>query len=50
MTMAVAFTANHYVVDAVVGAIVALLGLYGAVLMTDWTERRAATLEAEDSR
>lgn len=50
MTMAVVFTANHYVVDAVVGAIVALLGLYGAALMTDWTERRAATLEAENSR
>lgn len=41
MTLAVVVTANHYVVDAVAGAVVAIVGLYGAKLLTDWTERRA---------
>jgi hypothetical protein len=41
MTMAVVFTANHYVIDALLGAAVALVGLWGARLATDWTERRA---------
>ena len=41
MIMAVVFTANHYVVDVIAGAVVAILGLYGGKLMTDWTERRA---------
>lgn len=41
MTMAVVFTANHFVIDALMGAAVALVALYGAKLITDWTERRA---------
>jgi len=41
MTMAVVFTANHFVVDALMGAAIALVALYGAKLMTDWTEKRA---------
>ncbi|MFV2038637.1 MAG: phosphatase PAP2 family protein, partial [Acidimicrobiales bacterium] len=45
MTMAVVFTANHYVVDVIAGAVVALGGLYAAKRTTDWIERRA--LESE---
>ena len=45
MTASVVLTANHYVVDAVAGAAVALVGLYGARLLTDWTERRARATE-----
>lgn len=45
MTLAVVLTANHYVLDVLAGALVAIVGLYGAKLMTDWTERRA--LESE---
>ena len=41
MAASVVLTANHYVVDAIVGAAVALVGLWGARLLTDWTERRA---------
>jgi len=41
MTLSVVLTANHYIVDAVAGAIVAMVGLWGAKLITDWTERRA---------
>ncbi len=41
MAGSVVLTANHYVIDAVVGAAVALVGLWGATLLTDWTERRA---------
>ena len=41
MTASVVVTANHYIVDALAGAAVALVGLYGAKLLTDWTERRA---------
>ena len=35
MTLAVVLTANHYVLDAVVGAVVALVGLVAAQLA--WT-------------
>ena len=48
MTLAVVFTANHYVVDAIAGAVVAIVGLYGAKLMTDWTERRALESESKN--
>lgn len=46
MTLSVVLTANHYVVDAVAGAIVAMVGLWGAKLITDWTERRALESDA----
>ncbi len=49
MTMAVVVTANHYVIDAVVGAVVALIGLWGAAHMTEWTERRAQRESAPPS-
>ena len=35
-------------IDAIVGAAVALVGLYGAKIMTDWTERRAR--QSEENR
>lgn len=43
MTMAVVFTANHYVVDVVAGVAVALGGLHGAKLLTGRIERRVAS-------
>lgn len=46
MTLSVVLTANHYIIDAVVGAAVALVGLSGAKLMTDWTEKRAREHDA----
>jgi hypothetical protein len=44
MVLAVVLTANHYVIDALVGAAVAGLGLWGGVWLTRWTEERAARL------
>jgi membrane-associated phospholipid phosphatase len=48
MGLAVVVTANHYVIDVVVGGIVALSGLGIAVLLTRERERRAQRSSGED--
>ncbi len=50
MTMSVVLTANHYVVDVLVGVAVALIGLWGAKHLTDWTERRAQRHRSQPER
>jgi len=42
MTLAVVFTANHYIVDAVAGVAICLVGLAGAVAIQRAVDRRAA--------
>ncbi len=43
MTAAVVFTANHYIIDAVVGIAIALIGLGGAVAIRRFTARLDVT-------
>ena len=39
MTAAVVFTANHYIIDAIVGVAIAMVGLGGAVMIRRYTSR-----------
>lgn len=40
MTISVVVTANHYVVDAIAGAAIAVFALWCARIFTDWSEER----------
>jgi hypothetical protein len=41
MTLAVVFTANHYIIDAVAGAAISVVGLMGAIAIQRAVDRRA---------
>ncbi len=45
MTMAVVFTANHWVIDAIVGSAIALVGYAGAM----WIDRRTRPRQGDDT-
>ncbi|MGE0309384.1 MAG: phosphatase PAP2 family protein, partial [Acidimicrobiia bacterium] len=46
MAFAVVATANHYVIDAIAGAALSLVGLVASIVLLQWADRRGIDLTA----